>query len=44
MKDTTAAAAGAARRPNIVVILSDDHGYAEMGRQGCKDFATPHLD
>jgi arylsulfatase A-like enzyme len=31
-------------KPNILVILSDDHGYAEMGCQGCKDIPTPHLD
>lgn len=34
----------AARPPNIVVILSDDHGYAEMGVQGCRDVPTPNLD
>ncbi|MFB3827534.1 MAG: sulfatase [Bryobacteraceae bacterium] len=37
-------APGAARKPNIVVIVSDDHGYAEMGVQGCKDIPTPNLD
>ncbi len=32
------------RRPNIIVILSDDHGYADIGCQGCKDVATPNID
>lgn len=31
-------------RPNFLIILSDDQGYADVGVQGCKDFATPHLD
>lgn len=31
-------------RPNILVIVSDDHGYADVGFQGCKDIPTPHLD
>src|SRR5262245_1801982 len=34
---------GAARRPNVVLIVSDDQGYAEMGCQG-GDVPTPHLD
>src|ERR671913_354104 len=33
-----------ARRPNIVVIVSDDQGYADVGVHGCKDIPTPHLD
>ena len=36
---------GAAQgRPNILLILVDDLGYGDVGVQGCKDFATPHMD
>ena len=31
-------------RPNILVIVSDDHGYADTGFQGSKDIPTPNLD
>jgi arylsulfatase A-like enzyme len=38
------AAAAADPKPNILLIVSDDHGYADVGFQGCKDIPTPHLD
>lgn len=34
----------AEEKPNILVIVSDDHGYADVGFQGCKDIPTPHLN
>lgn len=34
----------AARRPNIVLILSDDHGYADRSALGMDDVRTPGLD
>jgi arylsulfatase A-like enzyme len=32
------------RKPNVVVIVGDDMGYADVGFHGCKDIPTPHLD
>jgi arylsulfatase A-like enzyme len=31
-------------RPNIIVILSDDHGYASVGCQGGVGVPTPNID
>jgi arylsulfatase A len=33
-----------AKRPNIVIILADDMGYADIGVYGAKGFETPNLD
>jgi arylsulfatase A-like enzyme len=37
-------AAVAAEKPNILVFLCDDVGWAEFGFQGSKDIPTPHID
>src|SRR5438067_4659803 len=37
-------AADARGKPNIVILLADDLGYADVGFQGCKDVPTPNLD
>jgi arylsulfatase A-like enzyme len=34
----------AADRPNILLIVGDDMGYADVGFHGCKDIPTPNLD
>jgi arylsulfatase A-like enzyme len=34
----------AAPPPNVIFIVADDMGYADMGTQGAKGFKTPHLD
>ncbi|MBL9200000.1 MAG: sulfatase-like hydrolase/transferase [Opitutaceae bacterium] len=34
----------AASRPNILLIVGDDMGYADVGFHGCRDIPTPHLD
>src|SRR6266849_3900907 len=31
-------------KPNIVILLADDMGYADTGFQGCKDIPTPRTD
>ena len=33
-----------AAKPNLLLIVSDDAGYADFGFQGCKDIPTPNLD
>ena len=40
-----AASRAAERKPNILLIYSDDHGWADLGAQGVdKDIRTPNLD
>lgn len=30
--------------PNVIFIVADDMGYADLGTQGARGFKTPHLD
>jgi arylsulfatase A-like enzyme len=39
-----AAGSPAVAQPNILLIVSDDAGFADFGFQGCKDIPTPRLD
>jgi arylsulfatase A-like enzyme len=36
--------AATATKPNILILLADDLGYADIGVNGCTDIATPHID
>lgn len=40
----SAPAFGAAAKPNILLIVGDDMGYADVGFHGCKEIPTPNLD
>lgn len=33
-----------ARSPNIVLVMTDDQGWAQLGMRGDPDLRTPHLD
>lgn len=37
-------AAGAGKKPNVVLLFIDDLGYADTGPFGCKDIPTPNID
>ncbi len=32
------------QKPNILLIVADDLGYADIGVNGCPDVPTPHID
>ncbi|MDP4624527.1 MAG: sulfatase-like hydrolase/transferase [Akkermansiaceae bacterium] len=34
----------AREKPNVLIILADDLGFADVGFNGCKDIPTPHID
>lgn len=34
----------AAEKPNLIVIMTDDMGYADVGFNGCTDIPTPNID
>ena len=36
--------AATAGKPNILIIIADDMGYADAGFHGCRDIPTPNLD
>ena len=38
------AAETATTKPNIVIIFTDDQGYADVGKFGAEGFTTPNLD
>src|SRR5262245_8970196 len=40
----SAARAAEAKKPNLIVLLSDDVGYGEYGFQGNTEIPTPHID
>lgn len=37
-------AISAEEKPNIIVIIVDDMGYADVGFNGCQDIPTPNID
>jgi arylsulfatase A-like enzyme len=41
---TTIAQENASRKPNVIVILLDDAGYADFGFMDSKDLQTPEID
>ncbi len=41
---TTASISGAVAPPNVVIMVADDLGYADVGFNGGKTIATPNLD
>ncbi len=32
------------KKPNVIIIMTDDQGYGDLSCMGAEDFKTPHLD
>ncbi len=32
------------KKPNVIIIMTDDQGYGDLSCMGAEDFRTPHLD
>ena len=32
------------KKPNVIIIMTDDQGYADLSCMGSSDFVTPHID
>jgi uncharacterized sulfatase len=43
-EESAATTKKAADRPNVVLIISDDHGWTDYGFMGHRQVCTPHLD
>src|SRR4051812_45063724 len=41
---TALLAADGSAKPNILFIVGDDMGFADVGINGCKDIPTPNID
>ena len=37
-------AKGKVEKPNVIIIFTDDQGYADLGCQGSQDIKTPNID
>ena len=37
-------ASSAQSKPNVIILLADDLGWADLGYQGSKDIRSPHID